>query len=164
MTPFETQIVDLMPLLQRYARSLTRSQPDADDLLQDSLVAALRAGSSWRGRNLKAWLMTIMTNLNRNRHRKAAGQATVEYDEETGPPAPGGDAAEQRGLIAAIDALSPDHRAVLMLVVVEGYTYGEVAAMLAIPEGTVMSRLARARKTIADHLRPKSSGHLRVLT
>ena len=97
-----------------------------------------------------------MTNLYRNRSRRDPGVAAqvaigeAERMAATGEPA---DPLERRRLEAAIDQLPPDNRAVLMLVVVEGYTYAEVAATLGVPIGTVMSRLSRSRAALAERLR-----------
>lgn len=154
-TGFERGMLDLMPSLRRYARSLTRSDPDGDDLLQDSLERALSKRGQWSGSNLKAWAFAIMTNLYRNEATRAARRRTAPMEEAADVPAtasPPGDPLEQRRLAAAIDSLAPDFRAVLMLVVIEGMTYRDVATLLQIPEGTVMSRLSRARAQIARFL------------
>ncbi len=148
-------MMDLMPSLRRYARSLSRSDADGEDLLQDSLERALVKRSQWAGGSLKAWAFSIMTNLYRNDTARATRRRTAPLDEAHDVPAtlsPPGDPLEQRRLAAAIDSLAPDFRAVLMLVVVESMTYREVASLLQIPEGTVMSRLARARAQIARFL------------
>ena len=152
---FERGVLDLMPSLRRYARALTRSDAEGEDLLQDSLERALTKRSQWSGTNLKAWAFTIMTNLYRNQAARAARRRTAPLEEAVTLPAttsPPGDPLEQRRLAAAIDSLAPDFRAVLMLVVIEGMSYRDVAALLQIPEGTVMSRLARARGQLARYL------------
>ena len=156
VTRFETGMLAMMPRLRRYARSLSRNAADADDLLQQCLENAIARQRTWRGDNLAAWLMTIMTNLSRNAHRQRqrashivaidAGPEPAYQPDETVP-------LEARRLHAAIDGLDPDRRAVLMLVAVEGYSYAEVAAMLGIPPGTVMSRLSRARRDVAERMR-----------
>jgi RNA polymerase sigma-70 factor (ECF subfamily) len=145
-------MLDLMPSLRRYARSLTRSDVDGEDLLQDSLERALIRRGQWAGGSLKAWAFSIMTNLYRNDTARATRRRTAPLDDAQDMPstlAPPGDPLERRKLVAAIDSLAPDFRAVLMLVVVESMSYREVASLLQIPEGTVMSRLARARAQIA---------------
>lgn len=152
---FERGMLDLMPSLRRYARSLTRSDHEGDDLLQDSLVRALTRRSQWSGANLKAWAFTIMTNVYRNEASRSARRRTAPLDEAAdipGTTSPPGDPLERRRLAAAIDSLAPDFRTVLMLVVIESMSYREVATLLQIPEGTVMSRLARARAQIARYL------------
>lgn len=152
----EAHLLALLPALRRYAHSLSRGAGDGEDLLQDCLERALARRATWRGANLKSWLMTIMTNLDRNRRRSGPRPAAfVELSEADEMPAAGtiGDPLEADRLRAALDLLPPEHRSVLMLVVVEGYTYAEVAAMLDIPIGTVMSRLARARGRLSTTLR-----------
>lgn len=158
MTRTEDGILALMPALRRYALALSRNRQDAEDLVQDSLEAAFANLGAWRGANLRGWLLTIMTNMHRGRYRTQAGRARHDAIEAAGDiaaPAGSDDPLERDRLMAAINLLSPEQRSVLMLVVVEGYAYTEVAAMLGIPLGTVMSRLSRARHAIADNL----SGH-----
>ena len=155
MTDTEDGILDLIPTLRRYARSLSRDRQDAEDLVQDSVEAALSHVGGWRGVNLRGWLLTIMTNLHRGRHRKASARPRmVELSEATDVAlaAPMSDPLEMDRLKAAIDHLPAEQRVVLMLVVVEGYSYAEVAAMTGNPLGTVMSRLSRARHSVADRM------------
>lgn len=150
---FDAEMLVLLPALRRYARSLSRSDGDGEDLLQDSLLRALSNREQWRGVNLRAWIFTIMTNLNRNKFRSPA-PILVELDAADSVAARESDIEpiERIRLGQALDTLHPDHRAVLMLVVVEGYRYHEVASMLGIPLGTVMSRLSRARQSLSDVL------------
>lgn len=151
---FENQILSLVPSLRRYSRSLAKSDSDGEDLLQDCVEKAFVRRSQWRGVNLRAWAFTIMTNLYRDRYRRASERPSVELDETLGLTAEdtAGDPLEKTRLHEALNALTPDHRAVLMLVVVEGYAYQDVADLLSIPIGTVMSRLSRARRQMAAHL------------
>lgn len=150
---FEAQMLALLPALRRYARSLSRSDGDGEDLLHDSVLRALSSRSQWRGDNLRAWIFTIMTNLNRNAYREPR-PALVELDAAGDVAADGGsvEPIERIRLAQALDTLAPEHRAVLMLVVIEGYKYHEVAGMLGIPQGTVMSRLSRARQGLSEAL------------
>lgn len=155
MRRFEAGVLAAMPRLKRYARSLARDPADADDLVQDCLEKAFARRSTWRGDNLQGWLMTILTNLNRNRLRRAGATPTmVDYDAAGAINAgqPESDPLARDRIASALDRIHPDQRAVLMLVVVEGYAYAEVAAMLEIPAGTVMSRLSRARRALAESL------------
>ena len=81
MKSFETDMLAILPRLKRYARSLSASHADADDLVQDCLEKAFARRETWRGENLQGWLMTILTNLNRNRLRQAiATPHMVDYD------------------------------------------------------------------------------------
>jgi RNA polymerase sigma-70 factor (ECF subfamily) len=152
---FEGQILALLPSLRRYSRSLTRSDADGEDLLQDCVEKVLARRSQWRGMNLRGWALTIMTNLYRNTRRQSPRNATVELDaaEELPSADVTSDPLERARLESALNSLSEENRAVLMLVVVEGYTYGEVAATLDIPIGTVMSRLSRARQRLGERMK-----------
>jgi RNA polymerase sigma-70 factor (ECF subfamily) len=160
---FEGQVLALLPALRRYARSLARSDFEGEDLLQDSLEAALTRRGQWRGLNLRGWLLTIMTNRYRNGRRSLQRHPSIDLDEaiETPSPAPLSDPLERRRLEAALDTLPADQRSVLMLVVIEGCSYAEVAHILEIPIGTVMSRLARARQRISDCMKAENIVPLR---
>jgi RNA polymerase sigma-70 factor (ECF subfamily) len=149
---FEAQVLTLLPSLRRYSRSLTRTDADGDDLLQDCVEKVLTRRGQWRGLNLRGWMLTIMTNLYRNGLRQRAGRSFVDLEESVDMPAPEIDAdpLERSRLEIALNTLPEENRAVLMLVVVEGYSYQDVATMLDIPIGTVMSRLSRARKRLSD--------------
>ncbi|MEK1931637.1 MAG: RNA polymerase sigma factor [Pararhizobium sp.] len=151
---FESQVLSLMPSLRRYSRSLAKSDSDGEDLLQDCVEKVLVRRGQWRGINLRAWTFTIMTNLYRDRHRRLNQHPSVELDDTLGLTAEdvSGDPLEKTRLQQALNALTPDYRAVLTLVVVEGYAYQDVADLLSIPIGTVMSRLSRARRQMAAHL------------
>lgn len=132
---------------------------DAEDLLHDCLEAAFENRDAWRGRNLKSWLMTIMTNQSRNRfrrHRNSPDMVDIEAAEEIVSPEICEDPLARDMLEKAVKRLPEENRIVLILVVVEGYSYSEVASILRIPIGTVMSRLSRARKKLADSLEQKN--------
>jgi RNA polymerase sigma-70 factor (ECF subfamily) len=151
---FEGQILALLPSLRRYSRSLTRSDADGEDLLQDCVEKVLARRAQWRGLNLRGWILTIMTNLYRNARRQTARTVLVELEgaEELAAPETPNDPLERSKLEDALNNLSEENRAVLMLVVIEGYTYQEVATMLDIPIGTVMSRLSRARQRLGERM------------
>lgn len=148
---FEEDVLALVPALRRYARSLMRSDPDGEDLLQDCVEKVLARRAQWRGINLRAWAFTIMTNLCRNRHRHIAMHPQVPLDEDLGLQAENreSDPLERLRLERALNGLSVENRSVLMLVVIEGYRYQDVAEMMEVPIGTVMSRLSRARHQLA---------------
>ncbi|CUX15480.1 ECF family RNA polymerase sigma factor [Agrobacterium deltaense RV3] len=151
---FETEMLALMPMLRRYSRSLSRSDADGEDLLQDCVEKALANKRQWRGTGLKSWAYTIMTNLYRNRHRaeKRHPSESLDGHESIAGAETLSDTLENDRLHGALALLSPDMRTVLMLVTVEGYSYQEAAETLSIPLGTVMSRLSRARETLRQHL------------
>jgi RNA polymerase sigma-70 factor (ECF subfamily) len=145
---------------------------DAEDLVQETYLKAFRAAESFRpGTNLRAWLFTILHNTARNRIRDRARDA-VEADSElveraSGAPGPGGVAETPETLLlretlapdlqAAIDALPEAFRQAVWLRDVEEFSYAEIAEMLSIPVGTVMSRISRGRHLLFEHL-----SHLRT--
>ncbi|MFS8111832.1 RNA polymerase sigma factor [Rhizobium jaguaris] len=149
---FEAEVLALLPSLRRYSRSLTRSDADGEDLLHDCVEKVLARRSQWRGLNLRGWVLTIMTNLYRNGRRQQGGRHFVDLDDSIDLPAAeaNSDPLERSQLEAALNSLGEDYRAVLMLVVVEGYSYQDVATTLDIPVGTVMSRLSRARRKMTS--------------
>ena len=139
-----------VPGLRRYARALTHDADMADDLVQDCLERAIRKRDLWRPTgSLRAWLFRILLNVYRNDLRtRRRMQAVMAPD---APLAEVGVKAAQHGHLAlaeterAMQALPVQQREALLLVAVEGMTYAEAAAVLGIPSGTLMSRLARAR-------------------
>jgi RNA polymerase sigma-70 factor (ECF subfamily) len=159
---FERYVVPELEVLYRTARSLTRSDADAQDLVQDTLLRAYRAIDRFDGRYPRAWLLTIMRNANINRARKkkpdllddpdATFERTVAFAENEGP--------EELALEDELDAtieegfrrLPENFREVVELVDLNGLAYQEAANLLDIPVGTVMSRLHRARKRIREHI------------
>ncbi len=151
MSEFRLQIEAAIPALRRYARALTRDTETADDIVQDTLVRALRSEHLFHGGDLRAWLYTILTNLNRNRLRTLSRRPMIspikDSDAATNGPESGG-----RDITRALDDLAEEPRAALLLVVLEGLTYREVAEVQGVPIGTVMSRLARARMQIKSFL------------
>lgn len=155
---FEARILALLPQLRRYSRSLTRSDTESEDLLQDCVEKALVSRGQWRGTNFKAWAYRIMTNLHLNARRTRARHPSVTLDENEieDLAMTAGDPLENRGLMQSLAGLPAEFRAVLMLVVVEGNAYQEVADMLDIPVGTVMSRLSRARHALREKMREEN--------
>ncbi|HEU6442011.1 MAG TPA: RNA polymerase sigma factor [Microvirga sp.] len=146
-----------IPGLRRYAWALLRDDEAADDLVQDTLERAIRHWSQRRrDRDLKAWLFAIQRNLflNAMRQRKARGiPVGVELLENASASAGGPDAHEDlRDVLTGLDALSEEQRSVLLLVGVEDLTYEQVAQVLSIPVGTVMSRLSRARARLREFM------------
>ena len=139
-----------IPRLRRYARALTADPDEADDLVQDCLERGWSRIHLWKsGTDLRAWLFTIMHNLYVNGVKRRAARP------ESGPvPASHHDPRSMgqehglnlRDVERGLAQLSPELRSVLLLVCVEGMSYREVAQVLGVPEGTVMSRLHRARE------------------
>ncbi|MDH5631606.1 MAG: sigma-70 family RNA polymerase sigma factor [Gammaproteobacteria bacterium] len=156
MKPIELQISDYIPHLRRYARVLLRRDiAAADDLVQDCVERALQRSMLWqRGTNLRAWLFTIMHNLYVNQVRRGVnGPEFVAMDEHYSDSRQSAESSAVLGDIErALDRLSADQREIILFVSIEGMKYHEVAGILDIPEGTVMSRLARARQQLRDSL------------
>ena len=149
---FRKGLESAIPALRRYAWALTRHPETADDLVQDTLLRALRAEHLFHGGEMRSWLYTILTNLNRNRLRALARRPTLTAIEDTDAPATPAPEAGGRDIERALAALVEDQRSALLLVVLEGLSYREVAEVQGVPIGTVMSRLARARAQIRDYL------------
>jgi RNA polymerase sigma-70 factor (ECF subfamily) len=158
VSTFHQDIEAAIPALRRYARALTRDAETADDLVQDTLVRALRSEHLFHGGDVRSWLYTILTNLNRNRLRSLARRPTLTPIEDNDAPDAAGPEAGGRDIERALALLVDEQRTALLLVVLEGLTYREVAEVQGVPIGTVMSRLARARvqiKTYLDGERPR---------
>ena len=135
--------------MRRYAHALLRDREGADDLVQDCLERALAHRRHWRGDGpVRAWLFRILLNRFRDGRRSAAGRAhPVSLDLMAQPVQSGGQEAHLalREVHDAMGRLPLDQRAALLLVALEGMTLAEAAQVLEIPEGTLASRLARAR-------------------
>jgi RNA polymerase sigma-70 factor (ECF subfamily) len=140
-----------VPRLRRYARALTGNAASADDLVQDTLERGWARLASWQaGTDMRAWLFSIMHNVRIDQLRRNPAPVE-EFDAETHASSTQDDAAvrlQLRDMESALRLLPEDQRAVLLLVGLEELRYEEVAAMLEIPLGTVMSRLARAREKL----------------
>jgi RNA polymerase sigma-70 factor, ECF subfamily len=149
---FRQDIEAAVPALRRYARALTRNGELADDLVQDTLVRALRSEHLFHGGDIRSWLYTILTNLNRNRLRALARRPALQAIEDNDAPELAGPEAGARDIERALASLVEDQRSALLLVVLEGLSYREVAEVQGVPIGTVMSRLARARLQIKAYL------------
>ena len=152
MSGFRPSVEAAIPALRRYARALTRDAELADDLVQDTLVRALRSEHLFHGGDVRSWLYTILTNLNRNRLRSLARRPTLTPIEDNDSPDMAGPEAGGRDIERALATLVDDQRTALLLVVLEGLSYREVAEVQGVPIGTVMSRLARARMQIKAYL------------
>lgn len=151
MPKYSEQVVSYIPHLRRYARALLGNDIiAADDLVQDCLERALSRLHLWRqGSDLRAWLFTIMHNLYANHIRRLShAPLFVELEPDKNTHTTESEAEQElqiRDIQQALATLAPDQREVLLLVTLEGLQYQQVAAILGVPEGTVMSKLARAR-------------------
>ena len=164
---FEAEALASLDTLYRAALRLARVPADAEDLVQETYLKAFRAAESFEpGTNMRAWLFTILHNTARNRFRDRA-RDTVAVDSDVVDraaelPPPGGivETPETRlirdtlapDLQAALNDLPVAFREAVWLRDVEEFSYAEIGTMLAIPAGTVMSRISRGRRLLFDHL------------
>ncbi len=157
---FAKALTAQLPALRRYAMVLIGNRATADDLVQDCIERALRQFRTLEHfERIGGWLRSILHNLyiDEIRRRRRQGISVDVMDMEntsTGTTAPR-DTLAIMDLDRALSALSLEHRQVLLLVGLEGLNYREVADELAIPVGTVMSRLARARERLRDVMEPE---------
>jgi RNA polymerase sigma-70 factor (ECF subfamily) len=152
----EAGLVELMPFLRAFARSLARDRELAEDLTQDALAKVWRSRQSFTpGTNLKAWVFTILRNEFYSHRRRAWRQAP--WDDEMAaaiPEAPNGQdwAVELSDTVGAMRALPDAQREALMLVGVGGFSHEDTAALTNVVVGTIKSRVARARQGLRDIL------------
>jgi RNA polymerase sigma-70 factor (ECF subfamily) len=157
------EIEACVPALHRYARTLVQNRHDADDLVQDCLVRALGRPPAEDTVSVRPWLFAILHNLSVNRWRRIRRWGhPVELTETDAAVA----SAQEwrmisRDLVQGFEQLSTEHRQVLILVSVEGLEYREVADILDVPVGTVMSRLSRARDALRAHMNGTGRATLR---
>ena len=159
--------LEFLEPLYATALRLTRNAADAEDLVQDTFVKALRFSDRFTpGTNLKAWLYTILLNTWRNRRRDAAREAVDIDSPRVEEAASGGEgpaaldtpeqillrATVRDDLQAALDTLPEAFREAVWLRDVEEFTYAEIAEMVGIPIGTVMSRISRGRRLLYERL------------
>jgi RNA polymerase sigma-70 factor (ECF subfamily) len=150
-------LVAAIPRLRRYARVLTGEATRADDLVQDTLARAWEKRRLWQaGTDLRAWLFTVMHNVFVNQRALARREAlNVSIDAEDAGEVwqiavrPNQQLrVELSEVLASVGRLPAEQREVLLLAAVEELKYGEIAAVLDVPIGTVMSRLSRAREKL----------------
>lgn len=161
---------EIFPSLMGTALRLTREREDAQDLAQEALVRAYEAFDRFDGRNFKAWVLRILTNLYINRYRKRQREGLVgSLDDENvvEPPAPLEDAPDRQvfdemlgaEVEEAMAAVPEVFRTAVILSDIEGLSYEEVAQALDIPVGTVRSRLARGRAFLRNRLEQYAREH-----
>jgi RNA polymerase sigma-70 factor, ECF subfamily len=167
---FATEALSFIDSLYGTALRLTRKAQDAEDLVQDTYLKAFRASRQFeRGTNLKAWLFTILHNTFRNM-RRHDGRNPVDVDSDTVERAadvagPGSHEQTPEQLLsratldadlqAALDELPDAFRQAVWLRDVEEFSYAEIAQIVGVPIGTVMSRISRGRKMLHDRLAPR---------
>jgi RNA polymerase sigma-70 factor (ECF subfamily) len=155
---FERELLELLPRLRRFARSLTRDATDADDLCQSALEKALERRLQHRqDARLDSWMFMIMRNCwidgQRSKRRQSARFVSSELaDDAASSIAQNGDPLAAMTLHQAMNELPAEQREAVALVWVEGFSYAEAAAMLKVPLGTLTSRLSRARSRLIETL------------
>lgn len=151
---FRSELVLLLPRLRRFARNLTGHPADADDLVQLAVEKALQNWRQWRpGTRLDAWMFGVLRNAWIDELRSRQRRAKVFVPEELGESIGDSSDEQQQTALAihqALATLSAEHREVVALVLIEGFSYDEAARLLEIPVGTLTSRLGRARQALAE--------------
>lgn len=155
---FEAEALPYLGDLFRFAMWLVRDQHQAEDLVQETFVQALGSFNRFeRGTNCRAWLITIMYNT-KNKWRRSASRLRIveDVEEQIGqtvafePPTPEGVTEEE--VLQALERLPKNYQEIVLLSDVQEMTYKEIARLLSIPVGTVMSRLHRGRKILRAEL------------
>ena len=153
---FERELLPFMDDAYTLARYLTRDPHDAQDVVQEAYLRALRYFGTYRGGDARAWFLTIVRHgcYTLRRARLSAPEIqTTDHDDASAPAAYAADRAaldrDLRETIAgALDRLTPEFREVVVLREVHGLSYGDIARVAGVPIGTVMSRLWRARRAL----------------
>jgi RNA polymerase sigma-70 factor (ECF subfamily) len=160
---FEELVLPHLDAASNYARWLTKNDAEAEDVVQDACVRAVRFFSSLRDDDARAWLFAIVRNTWFSRtSRRAGAAAPLPLDGTVHDPAdsaldPEAQLLQQQAVARvrdAIEQLPLDFREVLVLREIEGMSYKEIAEVVRVPIGPVMSRLARARDRLSDGLEP----------
>jgi RNA polymerase sigma-70 factor (ECF subfamily) len=151
---FVKDVVPHLDAAYNLARWLTRNDEDAQDVVQEAYLRAFKFIGGFRGGNVRAWVLRIVRNTCYTwMHQNRPQHPTLEFDEEYFGPDPLAPTPEEtisrsddRTLVRrALEGLPPQHREVLILRELEGMSYKEISEIMALPAGTVMSRLSRAR-------------------
>ncbi len=166
MARFEQLLVEQIPRLRRYARALSGDPALADDLVQDTLVRALTRRHLWMStRGIRPWLFTIMHNVYVNAVVRRARVAERSAGPEELGQVPSAERAESdlqlRELDRALATLPAEQREALLLASLEGLSYREIAKVAAVPIGTVMSRVSRARERLRQLVQGRGDAPLR---
>jgi RNA polymerase sigma-70 factor (ECF subfamily) len=166
-TRFEETIMPHLDAAYNLARWLTRNEHDAEDIVQDAFLRAFKFFESFRGGNSRSWLLSIVRNtaytwLEKNRKHEL-GTMSDEAIENIQDEAPNPEAlllqdCGHQEIMKAIAELPVEFREAIVLRELEGMSYKEIADMMNVPLGTVMSRLARARRQLQDSLRHREPG------
>jgi len=164
---FDAVVAPHLDAAFNYARWLTKNDADAEDVLQDAAIRALRFLPSLRNDDARAWLLTIVRNTWYGRVAKLGeARRVAQYEEETmaeprdESPGPEALVLQQQTVEqvqTAVESLPADFREVIVLRELEGLSYKEIAAIVGVPIGTVMSRLSRGRERLIAILNPAIS-------
>jgi RNA polymerase sigma-70 factor (ECF subfamily) len=150
------RLLKLRPQLLAYARTICGEADEADDLVQEALVRALSSdGAPDAAGDLHFWMFRIIRNLYLDNRRKSKVRAEYSAGQErllNDDPTIGGDPLAGILVRQVLESLSSDHREVLFLVDIMGMRYAEAARVLDVAEGTVMSRLSRARRAMIERM------------
>ena len=164
---FEQLFLPHLDAAYNLARLLVRNAQDAEDVVQESYLRALRAFSSFRGESSRPWFLTIVRNTSFTWLRDNRGRAYhAEYHEElhvSDGPSPEGESLGReraRYVERCVQQLPADFREAIVLREMEELSYKEIAGITGVPPGTVMSRLSRARTRLAECLRNSAAAHL----
>ena len=158
MDAFQRQLIELLPRLRRFARTLARPPLDADDLVQVAVERALARRGQWRpDTRLDWWTMRILKNAWIDETRslsRRGGHGDPDAIETMADPTVADSSGRDEGLALAqaMAALPEDQRLAVSLVLVEGLSYAEAAEVLQIPPGTLTSRLVRGRMALMERL------------
>ncbi|PWK54529.1 RNA polymerase sigma factor [Pleionea mediterranea] len=158
-------LAERLPMIRRFAYSLTGSMADADDLVQNTIERVLTRNRP-EDVDLTKWLFRVCRNLwiDEYRSQKVRQQATQQPELQQIQSVDGEKDIHNQltveQIIKQMDQLPDDQRSILALIALQGMSYQEAADALAIPKGTVMSRLSRARQSIADWLKHNNEGVL----
>lgn len=161
-TQFEEIVMPHLDAAYNLARWLAGNDNDAEDIVQEACVRAFRFSSGFRGGNSRSWLLTIVRNAAYTWLKKNRSQTLVSINddelaeiEDQSPAAFNG--ADAGVLRAALEELPPEFREALVLRELEGFSYKEIAEVADVPVGTVMSRLARARRQLQEYMTRKGA-------
>lgn len=171
LAEFEELAMPIFDSLYNFARWLAHNSNDAEDLVQETYLKGLRSYASFQpGTNFRAWMFKILRNTFLSSRSTLDHRMTVVTDQEEDLPVPSATVATPESLLIerssvqacweAIEQLPVIFREVILLCDVEDASYREIAEILSIPVGTVMSRLSRARRAVRDHVRSSSGAGL----
>jgi len=163
---FEELVMPLFDQLYNFAHWLTQDRSEAEDLVQETYAKALRGFSSFQaGTNFRAWIYRILRNTFLTSRTGLKANVPLEFDEDSEPAADIGtpetvliERSQQQMVQQALEEMPIHFREILLLCEVEEMSYQEIAATLAVPMGTVMSRLSRARAALRNLLQQKLAG------